>query len=98
MPWDCRGVAVKEAKQDPDLRILAFKKPDGKLTVVLANRSFTDHTFKVATGLKNATFQGWRFTPDNSGTDFSGVPIGTLGGGEIAPKVADMTWEFWEQL
>jgi O-glycosyl hydrolase len=97
MPWDCRAVAVKEMKHDPDLRILAFRKPDGKLTVVLANRSFKDHTFNVATGLSNTTFKGFRFTPDNPGEDFSGVPIGTLKGGVIAPKVADMTWEFWEQ-
>lgn len=97
MPWDCRGVVVKETKQDPDLRVLAFRKPDGKLTVVLANRSFSSHTFKVATGLENATFKGYRFTPDDAGEDFSGVPIGTLNGGVIAPQVADMTWEFWEQ-
>jgi hypothetical protein len=97
MPWDCRGVSVKETHHDPDLRILAFRKPNGKLTVVLANRSFTSHTFKVATGLENATFEGYRFTPENAGENFTGIPIGIKQGGVITPEVGDMTWEFWEQ-
>jgi hypothetical protein len=97
MPWDCRGVEVKEAVHDPDLRILAFRKPSGKLTIVLANRSFTAHTFKVASGLRNATFKGIRYTPDQAGKDCMGVEIGTLQGGTLAPEVPDMTWEFWEQ-
>ncbi|MCX5683684.1 MAG: hypothetical protein NT049_08370 [Planctomycetota bacterium] len=96
MPWDCRGVAVTEPGDD-DLRILAFKRPDGKLTVVLANRSFGGHVFRVDTGLDNAVFKGWRYTPDEAGADCMGAPLGELKGREIAPKVADMSWEFWEQ-
>jgi hypothetical protein len=97
MPWDCRGVVVKEAKQDPDLRILAFKKPNGKLTVVLANRSFREHTFQLNAGLPDATFKGFRFTPDNAGVNCQGVEIGTLSGASLSPVVPDMAWEFWEQ-
>jgi O-glycosyl hydrolase len=97
MPWDCRAVAVEEDSQDPDLRIFAFRKPNGKLTVVLANRSFTDHTFHVATGLGNKTFSGRRYTPDDAGENFTGIPLGSTQGPVISPKVPDMTWEFWDE-
>ena len=65
--------------------------------VVLANRSFAEHTFRVDTGLTNATFKGFRYTPEDAGKDCMGVEIGALKGGRISPKLADMTWEFWEQ-
>ncbi len=97
MPWDCRAVEVKEEVQDKDLRILAFKKPDGKLTIVLSNRSFSPHTFNIATGLNDATFKGFRYTPKDAGKDCQGVEIGTLKGGTLSPKLADLSWEFWEQ-
>ena len=97
MPWDCRAVDVKEATRDPDLRILAFKKPDGKLTIVLSNRSFHEHTFNIVTGLSGATFKGFRYTPDAAGVNFAGVKIGTLNGGTLSPRLTDLTWEFWEQ-
>jgi hypothetical protein len=97
MPWNCQAVEVKEARQDPDLRILAFKKPNGKLTIVLSNRSFAANTFNVTTGLDGAQFKGWRYTPDAAGENCMGVEIGTLAGPTIAPKLADMSWEFWEQ-
>lgn len=98
MPWNCRGVALEEAQYDPDLRVMAFLKPDGKLTIVLANRSFREHRFNLDTGLKDAAFKGWRYTPDNAGENFMGVAIGTLHGSTISPRVGDMTWEFWEEL
>ncbi|MCX7045302.1 MAG: hypothetical protein NTX50_07465 [Candidatus Sumerlaeota bacterium] len=98
LPWDCRSVAVTETKYDDDLRIFAFKRPDGKLTIALANRSFADHVFKVDTGLGDgAVFKGWRYTPEEAGANFMGAEIGTLKGKTISPKVADMTWEFWEE-
>ncbi len=97
MPWDCRAVEVKEETRDPDLRIFAFKKPDGKLTIVLSNRSFHEHTFHIATGLSDSTFKGFRYTPDAAGDNCMGVEIGTLKGGTISPQPGDLTWEFWEQ-
>ena len=97
MPWNCQAVEVTEANSDPDLRILAFKRPNGKLTVVLSNRSFSDHTFHITTGLPSAVFKGYRYTPEEAGADFHGVEIGTLSGAVISPKVTDLTWEFWEQ-
>lgn len=97
MPWDCRAVTVTEESRDNDLRILAFKKPDGKLVVVLSNRSFHEHTFHIATGLSGATFKGWRYSPDEAGGDFMGVELGPMKGGTISPKLDDLTWEFWEE-
>jgi hypothetical protein len=81
------------------LRIFAFTRPDGKLVIALANRSYTAHTFKLATGLGGSTrFTGFRYTPDNAGADTRGVPIGELPGDALSPTVADMSWEFWVQL
>ena len=97
LPWDSRAVAVTEQNADPDLRVLAFKKANGKLTIVLSNRSFAEHTFHVQTGLKDAVFKGYRYAPDEAGPDFKGLAIGSLAGGTIAPKLADLSWEFWEQ-
>jgi hypothetical protein len=97
MPWDCRAVTVEEANYDEDLRILSFIRPNGKLSIVVANRSFSSHTFNLAIGLTGATFKGFRYTPDQAGDGTRGVAIGTLAGESIAPTVPDMAWEFWEQ-
>ena len=97
MPWDCRAVAIKEETRDPDLRSFAFKKPDGKLTIVLSNRSFHEHGFHIDTGLTNATFKGFRYTPEEAGQNCAGVEIGILSGDTISPRLGDLTWEFWEQ-
>lgn len=97
MPWDCQCVELEEENPDDDLRIFAFKKPNGKLTIVLSNRSFGDHTFKLNTNVKGARFKGYRYTPDDAGVNFMGSDIGELTGTIISPKVPDMSWEFWEQ-
>ena len=97
MPWDCQAVEVTEAHRDSDLRILAFKRPNGKLTLVVSNRSCSTHKFNVTTGLQGATFKGYRCTPEDAGQECKGVQIGTLTGGVISPSVPDLAWEFWEQ-
>jgi hypothetical protein len=98
MPWDSQVVEVKEEKPDEDLRVLAFKRPNGKLTIVVSNRSFSTHTFKLNAELKkDATFKGYRYTPEESGKDFTGIPLAVVKGGSLSPKVPDMAWEFWEE-
>ena len=97
MPWDSHAVALEEEHKDNDLRIFAFKRPDGKLVMVVSNRSGTPHTFHLNTGLEGATFQGWRYTPEDSGTDGGGVKLDAQQGADISPLVPDRTWEFWEQ-
>ncbi|MFU8781230.1 MAG: glycoside hydrolase family 30 beta sandwich domain-containing protein [Kiritimatiellia bacterium] len=94
MPWDSVNVKIQEETFQHDNRIFAFKRPDGKLVIVLTNRCTADYTFTINTG-RNAAFKGYRYTPDNAGEDFMGVPCGKLAGPVISPTLADMTWEFW---
>lgn len=97
MPWNSQVVEAQHTLDDNDLRWLAFKRPGGKLSIVLSNRSFAPHTFHVDTRRPNATFRGFRYTPESAGPGFIGVPIGVRNGPEIAPKLPDMSWEFWEE-
>jgi hypothetical protein len=99
MPWDCLSVPVTEMDvSDDDLRICAFKRPNGKLSIVLSNRCFEPHTFSIDTELESPTFRGYRYTPEAAGHHFEGVPVGEWKGRRIAPELPDMTWEFWEEL
>ncbi|MEI9997975.1 MAG: glycoside hydrolase family 30 beta sandwich domain-containing protein [Verrucomicrobiota bacterium] len=97
LPWDSQAIEITEDAFDNDLRVLAFKRPDGKLTVVLSNRSFAPHTFHIDTGLTGAVFKGYRYTPEDAGTNCRGVELPALTGGTISPPLADLSWEFWEQ-
>jgi len=97
MPWDSTVVKIKEEKLDHDMRLLAFKRPDGKLVVCVSNRCWKPYTFNIDTGLNDAAFKGYRYTPDETGDNFMGVPIGEMQGGKISPKVPDLAWEFWVQ-
>jgi hypothetical protein len=98
MPWDCGSVAVTEVDgSDDDLRICAFKRPNGKLSIVLSNRGFLPHTFSIDTGLAERTFHGYRFTPESAGDQGQGVWLGERKGSTITPQLPDMSWEFWEE-
>ncbi|MEC3920263.1 hypothetical protein [Nocardia sp. CDC160] len=98
MPWDCRSVTVEEPDgSDDDLRVCAFTRPDGKLTVALSNRSFRSHTYHVETN-RGAEFRGFRYTPDSAGEQCRGVPIGTCHGPDLSIEIPDMAWEFWEEV
>lgn len=95
MPWNSTVLKVEEAKSDPDMRILAFKRPDGKEVIVVSNRSGKSFTFDIDTGLANPTFTGFRYTPTDAGEGFLGKPIGGMSGRTLKVAVADLTWEFW---
>ncbi len=98
MPWDSTVVHINEANFDHDMRMLAYTRPDGKLVICVSNRCWKDYTFQIDTGLgEDAVFHGFRYTPDETGEDFMGVPIGELSGQHIAPTVPDLAWEFWVQ-
>jgi hypothetical protein len=97
MPWDSVVVNLTEEKYNPDARVLVFRKPNGKLTIVLSNRTPGEHAFQINTGLDGATFKGFRFTPDEAGKDTMGVAVGELSGKIISPKLPRLAWEFWEQ-
>jgi hypothetical protein len=96
MPWNCRAVSVAEKTPDDDLRVLAFLKPDGKLTLVFSNRCGAEHTFKVSTGV-DSTFRGARYTPEDAGRNTESVALGEKRGSELALTLPDLSWEFWEQ-
>ena len=99
MPWNSVALHVEEGRRDNRARILAYRKPDGKVTIVLSNRSATaERPFDVITGMEKAKWQGFRFTPDVAGPGTLGVPVGTLEGDRIKPVLPPRSWEFWEQL
>ncbi len=97
MPWDCRALAVDEKAYDAEARILAFKKPNGKVTVVVSNRSNKPRSVAIATGLEQARWKGSRYTPYEAGPDTKGVPVGSQTGAQLNLQLAPQSWEFWEQ-
>ncbi len=95
MPWNCQAVVVDERCATMICAFSRSRKPDGKLTVVLSNRSGQPHTFNVNTGLSGATFKGYRYTPQDAGTNCMGVEIpDTLTGGTISPQLQDRPGNF----
>ena len=89
MPWDSRRYEVQEDEIRNDNRILAFKTPDGKLVIVVTNRSGHPFSFKIETGSKNM-FKGFRYTPGERN-----VPLGVSNGQSLAPILPDLSIEFW---
>ena len=98
LPWDSRGVRVDESVFDDDLRVFAFVRPNGKLSVVVANRCSTSHSFHIQSGRANARFRGFRYTPANSGTDCTGVTLDRTEGSDFRTTLPDLSWEFWEEI
>jgi len=100
MPWNSVALHVSENQYESTARILAFRRPDGKMTLVVSNRSATaSRPFVVATGLgSSARWQGFRYTPDEAGPGTMGVPIGTFSGERLKPTLPPRSWEFWDQL
>jgi len=97
MPWDCVALDVSENNYDPEGRIFAFKKPDGKVTIVISNRSKKERAFDIVTGLGTAEWKGFRYTPDDAGEGTMGISIGTQSGPSFKPVLQPQSWEFWEQ-
>lgn len=98
LPWNSVALEVAEGKSEADARILAFRRPNGKLTVVVSNRSASEsRSFDLRTGLKGAQWEGYRYTPYEAGPDTMGIPIGTLQDERLRPELPPQSWEFWEQ-
>lgn len=99
MPWDSVAVDIAEGKFDARARLFAFRRPNGKLTIVVANRSAENsRTFSIASGLADsATWQGFRYTPDEAGPGTLGIPVGSVSGSTLKPVLPPRSWEFWEQ-
>jgi hypothetical protein len=97
MPWDSVAIDLSETHSDPDARIFAFKRPNGKLTVVVSNRTARDRHFDINTGIVDAQWKGFRYTPDAAGEHTQGVPAGEQQGTWLRPVLRSLSWEFWEQ-
>lgn len=93
MPWDSVRYTVDEEEVRYDQRIMSWKTPEGKLVIALTNRSSSDYfQFHLNTGL-DASFHGYRYTPQ--GQDEIG--LGTMQGSEISPMLPPLSIEFWVQ-
>ncbi len=97
MTWDSVALTVEEKQDDPNARILVFKKPDGRLTVVLSNRTGKPYAFQVKTGSAAGVWKGYRYTPSNSGERTMGIQIGSQSGNNLNFMLEPLSWEFWEQ-
>ena len=97
LPWDSVAVAVDEAAYDPDARILAFRRPDGKHTIVVSNRTGAERAFTIATGRPQSVWRGHRYTPESAGEDTMGVGVGESSGALLKPVLPTGSWEFWEE-
>jgi O-glycosyl hydrolase len=91
MPWNSVRYHVEEDVIRTDNRIMAFKTPNGKLVLVLTNRSGKPFTFTVATGI-NSRFKGYRFTPQQRN-----VPLKQKPGTKLVNTLTDLSVEFWVQ-
>lgn len=93
MDWNSVRYTVNEDTVRYDQRIMAWKTPDGKLVIALTNRSEEDSfQFNINTGL-NATFNGYRYTPQ--GVDE--ISLGSRDGQTISPTLPPLSIEFWVQ-
>ena len=97
LPWDSTVMFVDEASYDADARILAFRRPNGKMTVVVSNSTDSERTFTVATGGPGSSWRGYRYTPDEAGPGTLGVFIGESTGATLQPVLPSLSWEFWEE-
>ena len=97
LPWDSVAVEVEEVPYDPDARVFAFKRPNGKLTVVVSNRTSGERAFEVRIGSQPSTWKGFRYTPDEAGTGTLGVAVGEQRGPQLRPVLPVLSWEFWEE-
>lgn len=97
MPWDSVAVHVESSIDDKDFRWFAFKRPNGKMTVVLANRNKETQSAEINSGIDTATWKGIRYTPEEAGENTLGVPIGTQTGRLIKSALPTLSWEFWEE-
>lgn len=97
MPWDSVAVGIDEEGYHPDARLFAFKRPNGKLTVVVSNRTAGERSFAIAIAGRPATWRGYRYTPDEAGPDMLGLGVGEHTGDRLDRILPRLSWEFWEE-
>jgi Glycosyl hydrolase family 30 beta sandwich domain len=97
LPWDSTVVTVDESNYAADARILAFRRPNGKLTVVVSNRTASERAFTISTSRPGSAWHGYRYTPDEAGSGTLGVFVGESTGPTLQPVLPRLSWEFWEE-
>ncbi len=97
MPWDSKVLDIKEDKYNKNARVLVFERPNGKRTVVVSNRTGSDYTFKINTGITNGKWVGYSYTPWERGENTMGVEVGKLKGDKVISTLPNLSWEFWEE-
>jgi hypothetical protein len=95
MPWDSVVLSVSESPMDKDARVLAFRKPDGAMVIVVSNHTTAELDVEIEAGKPDATFRGFRYTPDSAGPSGYGRPVGRRRGNDLRTTLPDRSWEFW---
>lgn len=98
LPWNSVVLDVREEQADDDARVLAFRRPDGFLTVVISNHTGSDLPVTIDSGLCKAAFRGYRYTPEDVGTKSRGTVIGQSHGPQWSSTVPERSWEFWVEV
>ena len=99
LPWNSVALTVAANDSTSAAPLFAFKRPNGKVTIVVANPSESSpHGFAITTGLAADTaWQGFRYTPAEAGPGTGGIPLGAVFGTSLNPALPPQSWEFWEQ-
>lgn len=96
MPWNSVVLDARTDDDDQDARLLVFRKPDGKRTLVVSNRKPTATRFTIDANL-DASWRGYRYTPHQGGEGTLGIFAGTAQGQILKLTLAPLSWEFWEE-
>ncbi|WP_309386258.1 glycoside hydrolase family 30 beta sandwich domain-containing protein [Cerasicoccus frondis] len=95
MPWNSALYQVDEDQVRHDNRIMAYKTPQGKLVIVLTNRSADEtFTFNINTGV-GPSYTGRRI--DSETRNNSGSYLARQYGSSISCEVPPLSIEFWIQ-
>ena len=98
IPWDSKVIDLSDQKINHVTTSFCYKKPNGKLTLVLSNAHATEsHTFAITAELKDSNWKGFRYTPFERGESTMGVSIGTQKSPILNVTLPPMSWEFWEE-
>lgn len=96
MPWNCKVIEINEELYNKDARMLAFKRPNGKQTIVISNKTGNDFEFKINTGIA-AHWKCFKYTPWDRGKNSLGTSEKTIHGEVILTTLSNLSWEFWEE-
>ncbi len=98
IPWNSVCIDIEDSQDSPSSRVLAFKRPNQKVTVAVSNSlPHESHTVEIKTGLPAGNWKGVRYTPFERGDQTRGVPVGEQHSDTLSLSLPPLSWEFWEQ-